>query len=429
MNIDWKKVVMAGGLALALLALFVVIWGMFRQAGQNQNGLTASSTALFGATAPAAQNGVSGGGLGTQNGGNVPPSSGGGAVVSAQMIFKIADGPVVSAVLVDTGVPTTTSARYVSAEDGHIYEQVLDVAGAMPRTLSSITIPGVARAVWTERGDGVLLQYLQGGTIKTVHLTLFATTSTTTLATVAVAPVVRFLPDNVASVASSPDGKLVAYLLRTGTGSDVYTAAPDGNNAKKIFSMPLAEIDLSWPATSTMFLYTKSAGGVPGLGFSANVKTGLVSPMLYGVGITGSINPLFSHVLYRTDTGTGAATYLEPLSTGQSFAVTASASLAPPLPETCVWNPMRPLQAYCSAPAASAPSNYLELWHRGESSAASALVAVDALNPTALLMATPGSRDGGEVSDMRSLTMSPGAHYLSFISKDDEKLWGVRLGQ
>ena len=428
MNIDWKKIVIVVGLALGVLGILMLIISLFQQAAQRQNSLTASSTAPFGAVAPGVPAG-SGGGLGTSGSGGNLPGSQPGATVSAQMIFKITDGPVVSGTLVTAGMPTTTTSRFISAEDGHVYALDIDVAGAVPRVLSNITIPGVARAVWTDKGDGVLMQYLQGGTVKTVHLALFATTSTTTLATSAASPTVRFLPDDVAAMAASPDGKNVAYALHAALGSDIYIAASDGNNAKKLLSLPLSELGLSWPATSSLFLYTKSAGGAPGLGILVNAKTGATAPMLYGTGMTATVNPFLSHALYRTDTGTGASVYAEPLSTGQSLSVPSSASLAPVLPETCVWNPIRPAQAYCSAPVASAPNNYLELFHRGESSVASVLVSIDMLNPAALTAATPGSRDGGEVSNLRSLAISPDARYLSFVSKDDGKLWGVRLRQ
>ena len=414
---------MFGGLLIGFIALIVVIVSMFQRAGQH-NGLTATSTAPFGSAASQAQGGGMGG-IGT-SGGNLPNPNAG-TVVSSQKVFKIADGPVVAATLFDAGIPTTTSARYITAEDGHIYELPWDVAGAMPKVLSNTTIPGVARAVWTDRGNGVLMQYLQGSMIKTVHVLFATSTATTTSAPGMFTPVLRYLPDGITQTASSPDQRSILYALRSAAGSDVYMATTDGSNAKKVFSSPLGDIELSWPATSTAFFYMKSSGGVPGIGFAANLKTGSVLPVLNGVGVTASANPLLSHVLYRTDTGNAATTYVETLATGQSVAAYSSGAWAVPIPETCVWNPVRPLQAFCATPVRPAPAGYLELWHRGQASVSDTIVSVDVLNPATLVVATPGTKDGGEASDVLPLSIAPDAHYIAFISKDDQKLWGVRL--
>jgi|GEM_PF-1129120 len=423
MKIDWKKATVVGGLIIALIALIVAIFSMFRQAASNQQ---ASSTTPFGVVAPAVNTGVRGVEV-LPGSGNLPIGGAQGGATT-QPIFKIADGPIAGAELVNYGIPTTTYSRYITSENGHVYEQALDAPGSFPRKLSNTTIPGVSRAIWTDGGNGVIMQYLQSGAIKTVHI-LFATTSTATSEVVIITPaIVHFLPDGITGVAASPSGKNIAYMLHSGSGSDVYIAPADGN-AKKLFSLPLSELDISWPATTTVFLYTKSAGGIQGIGFSADTKTGSVVPILYGVGLTATANIFLSNILYRTDTGHGATLYSEKVSSGQSFMIRPVTSLASPLPETCVWNSVHPLQAFCIAPVLSAPDNYLELWHRGEFGVASALVSVDTANNSSSLVATPGSRDGGEPSDACSLAISPDAHYLSFISKSSQKLWGVRLAQ
>ncbi len=433
MHIEWKKVIVVGVFVIAVIALVVVLISMFKQATQNQAASSASTSTdatAFGGAAPSVQTGTTNtGAFSLQGGGNIPQatSAQGSTTASTQIIFKISDGPVSGAELVNYGIPTTTYSRYVSPEDGHIYEQKLDSAGSLSKMISNITIPGVSRAVWTDGGNGVLLQYMQGGTIKTVHLLFAATSATTTISTPVTPPVVRFLPDGVTGIAASPNSKNIAYTLRTSAGSDVYTASSDGSNAAKLFSLPLSELKISWSATTTLFLYTKAAGGVQGISFSANTKTGAVTPVLYGVGMTATADPFYTSILYRTDTGSGATLYAEQISSGQSAAFNIGASLAAPLPETCVWNPVRPLQAFCAAPSVSAPDNYLELWHRGESSVASAIISVNVFNGTIGLIATPGTRDGGETSDAYMFAISPNARYLSFVSKDDQKLWGVRL--
>src|ERR1043166_8843845 len=175
---------------------------------------------------------------------------------ATQIIFKINDGPVAGATLIDTSRPTTTLARFVMTDSGRVFDLPLDVPGAVPRVVSNTTIPGIGNAVWTastgspqgEPGSGVLLQYLDSGKTKTLHLAFPA--ATTTLGSQA--PVrLRFLPDGITGLAVSPDGKSAAYLVKTAAGSDGYRAAPDGGGLKKLFSLPLSQVSLAWPSANT----------------------------------------------------------------------------------------------------------------------------------------------------------------------------------
>ena len=167
------------------------------------------------------------------------------AEVSTQKVFKVAQGPIAGAALLQTRYPTTTVARFVLQNNGHVFDFVIDSPGAVPKAVSNTTIPGIARVVWSEGGRGVLLQYVDGD-LKTAHLSLPAVGSTTP-------PVrIQFLPANIADVAVSPNGASVAYLIRTTAGADGYVAAANGASPKKLFSLPLSQVSLSWPSQGTL---------------------------------------------------------------------------------------------------------------------------------------------------------------------------------
>src|SRR3989344_8666408 len=87
------------------------------------------------------------------------------AQITQQIIFKIADGPIAGATLIETVRPTTTIARYIKQDNGHVFDLVLDSPGTIPRALSNTTIPGVFRAVWLEQGGAAVLQYMSGDII------------------------------------------------------------------------------------------------------------------------------------------------------------------------------------------------------------------------------------------------------------------------
>ena len=334
-----------------------------------------------------------------------------------QKVFKVADGPITGATFVQTSNPTTTIARYVLQENGHVLDLVLDNAGTVPRAVSNTTIPGTVTATWTESGMGVVLQYLDGTTIKSVHLGFPATTSQ--------AVHIQFLPDNSQSIAASPDGKNIAYFLPTSAGVDGYVSKPDGTNGKKLFSLPLSEVLLSWPAQSTLLAQTKSAAGYPGIAFSISAASGAVSTLLYAAGMTATADPAFSRVVYQTDTGASAAsTYVHVVKTGADSGLSFN-----PIPEKCVWSAIASSTMYCALPLQYIPSGYLDLWHQGAATFPDALVSFDVAANRSTVLATPGSSDGGVASDVAQLAVSPDGHYLLFVAKNDRSLWAVRLAQ
>src|SRR3989344_103587 len=89
-----------------------------------------------------------------------------GVPATQKAVFNVANGPIVSAAVIQTLRPTTTVARYVQPNNGHVFDLMLDSAGAVPKSVSNITIPGIFRALWAKGGAAALLQYLDAGVIK-----------------------------------------------------------------------------------------------------------------------------------------------------------------------------------------------------------------------------------------------------------------------
>ncbi|MBI2004659.1 hypothetical protein HYS79_00680 [Patescibacteria group bacterium] len=362
--------------------------------------------------------------VGTGSGGsdtnNLQPIAG---QASTQKIFLVATGPVAGATLVQTLHPTTTMARYVLASNGHIFDLPLDSPGSVPRAVSNTTIPGVVRTLWTEGGEGVVFQYFDSGVLKSVHVSLPPATTTSSTP----APIrIQFLPDNIASIAASPDGTQVAYLLVTARGADGYTAKADGTGSKKLFSLPLTELLLSWPSLNTLLVQTKSAAGVPGMLFSIGVKSGSVVPLLYAAGLTALADNTFSHVVYQKTSAAGDVhpTYVRNVGSGTDIALSFD-----PFPEKCVWSAAKTDLLYCAAPLQFTQSNYLDLWHQGLGSVAESVLSFSVSTGLSNLAALPGSKDGGVVGAIETFALSSDDRYLVFVAQGNQALWGVRLTQ
>ena len=333
-------------------------------------------------------------------------------------IFKIADGPVAGATLIDTTRPTSTIARFVLQTNGHAFDLMLDSPGAVPKSISNITVPGIKKVSWSGGGTGALMQYIDIETIKTVHFALPPVTSTTTV------PVrVQFLPSNIASLAVSPDGASVAYLLKTAKGSDVYTARADGGGAKNIVSLPLSEIALSWPEQGTLLAGSAPASGVTGAIFSIDAKTGTYAPLMFAQGITAIADRAFGHIVYQT-AGADRSTYYRTVKTGLSKPLSFD-----PSPESCIWSLATSTTMYCAVPLSYVETNYLDLVHQGVAGKPVSIIRYDLTDARSSIVAVPGgAADGGEQADIAELAISKSERYLLYIRKSDRSLWAVRLG-
>jgi hypothetical protein len=349
------------------------------------------------------------------------------AASGQQTIFQIASGAVAGATLIDLVGPvaTTTVARYVKQENGHVFEVSLDVPGALPRTLSNTTIPGVNQALWVgERGSGVILQYLSAGIIKSVYLGFAPATTTATTTPSSRPNKIQFLPDNLRGLAVSPNGARIAYLLQTSGGVAGYTAASDGSGSTQLFSLPLAQVTLTWPSANALLIVTKSARGVPGMAFSINTSSGLVTALMRAEGLTATANSAFSHLMYQIIPSAAAtpASYARSIQTGREYQLRFA-----PYPDKCVWGVVATTTLYCASPIQEAPVNYLDLWHMGAGSMPDSIFVYDLEVGDEMLLALPGSVDGGGSSDIVELELSTFERYLGFIDRSSRTFWGIKL--
>jgi hypothetical protein len=289
---------------------------------------------------------------------------------STQKVFALSLGPVAGATLIQTTYPTTTVARFVMADNGHVFDLTLDSSGAIPKAVSNTTIPGVLRALWANNGKNAVMQYFDSGIVKTLSMTFpNATTSSATL------PVkIQFLPDGISDIAVSSDGKNLTYILQTSSGVDGYTSKVDGTGSKQLFSLPLSEILISWPSSNVILAQTKSSAGVSGAVFSIDATSGGVTPLLFALGLTATANENFDHVVYQTADSTSGTrtTFAHNIKNGSDTAVYFN-----PSPEECVWSRVSNTQLYCATPANAVSSDYLDQRHMGNTNVPEDIVALE----------------------------------------------------
>lgn len=359
---------------------------------------------------------------------NAPSTSGGATnvpqagVSTLQKIFKIADGPIAGAAFTQTFNPTTTVARYARADNGHVLDIPIGVSGAVARPVSNVTVPGIVATAWTTNGSSTVMQYVDSGTLKSIYMAFAATSSSATASSSATTPArIRFLPNNIVSLALSPTDTRVAYLLPNSNGGiDGYVSNLDGTNIKNLFSLPLSQMTLLWPSPATLLVQTKGALGIPGIAYSVNAATGALSPLLYAPGLSATANKTFTKVVYQTSSSGKATTYAHDIATGKDAPLANN-----PLPEKCAWSNTPVTDAYCALPLDVIAPNYLDLWHKGLLRVADAIVNLDTNTGIGTVITLPG--DGGASAGIEQLVLSQDGHYLMFITRGDQSLWGVRL--
>lgn len=409
MHFDWKKIIAGIGV---ILLLSIVLWFFFFRA--NAPLVSIIPIPNFGS-------GVDVSTTPTNNTTNSSTTVGSTTPQSQQKVFKIASGPIASAVFVQTSRPTTTIARYVMQDSGHVLDQLISTTTVSSRSASNTTIPAISNTVWVERGNAALLQYIDTTTIKTVYVGL--PTATTSSVAAQLSTRIQFLPNNILSLASSPDGKSVVYLLKTTEGVDGYVTSSNGTNSRKVFSLPLSQIILSWPSSNTILAQTKSATGAPGVLFSINSTSGVVSQVVYAAGLTAIANNTFSKILYQTAPSDAIhLSYIRDNASGKNLLLSFQ-----PFPEKCVWAPVPANTAYCAVPLQYIPQNYLDLWHQGIKTATDSFLSFSGTTGKSTIFAIPGSADGGVAADVDQLTISPDGQYLLYVTRGDRSLWGVRL--
>lgn len=156
--------------------------------------------------------------------------------------------------------------------------------------------------------------------------------------------------------------------------------------------------------------------------FSVNTSSGSVVPIVYAPGVSAVADRTFSKVVYQTVTNSSATSLAHDVKSGKDRVLTFS-----PIPEKCIWSAQSQITMFCGAPLSVVPYNYTDLWHAGVASAGDSVFKFNMTSGTSSVVAIPGSRDGGETSDIAEMALSPDEHYLLFIRKGDRSLWGVRL--
>lgn len=330
----------------------------------------------------------------------------------ASSLIRITSQPVAGAGFVQG--TSSLAVRYIERGTGHINDASL--TDGKVRRISNTTIPKVYEALFANNGSSIVIRYLHDDlqTISTYAGTVRATS--TGIGTVTGV----FLPDNIGSIALSPDNKKLFYLINADNGGRGYVSDLTGARRTLVWSAPVGEWNVAWPSAASILLVTKPSNKALGYAYSLNASSGLTTRIVGKVnGLVASANPLMEKAIYSNSFAT---TKLLDVKKGTATTLPIST-----IADKCAWSSRSKGIAFCAVPNPMPRGVLPDEWYTGTVSFNDAIYRVDAMLGTAVKAFDPQTQK--ELIDATNLVVSPDDKYLLFTNKKDLSLWALQLEQ
>lgn len=294
---------------------------------------------------------------------------------------------------------------YALRENGHLMQT--DLEGKNETAVTNLTVPEVFEVAWSPVKTRAVLVYHEAGVVKK-FLQQTATTSPS-----------RFLPQVLTSLAWSPDGRQMAYLLPQGGKAALVIADQNGKNTRTVYQTPIPDFTVAWPSASAILLTSRPSGLAPSLVLRFDLKTRRTTTVLSNLaGVVLLPAPDGSGFVYSTS---GRGGRPEPL---RLYAFKGAKTTVLPvttIAEKCAFSPDSK-RLYCGVPKAMARAVMPDEWYRGAMSFVDAIVKIDLASGRAEAL----GRDIPAL-DVVSPFLSPDEKFLFFQDKRTGTVWRVQL--
>jgi len=297
--------------------------------------------------------------------------------------------------------------RYVSRANGYVYEIK---NGSAPLQISNIFIPNIYEASFADSNNTAILRFLRGDnkTIATYTVPIPALNNDGTRTQVSG----TYLPDTISAIAVSPDQTSVARITSDKNGSIISTSNTKGTNIKTVLRSPFTEWLPSW-ANSTVYVQTKAANAADGFFYSIDVGTARLRRLIGNTpGMTASVSPSGTYVLYSQSTTSGFSTELFNTKTNTTTAINLAI-----LPEKCTW--LKNEDLICAGNNTVANATYPDDWYAGITHFSDQLYHITTATNTYTVL----YNGQGQSFDMTNLQADESQQTLYFIDKNTGLLW------
>ncbi len=392
--------------SVVIIAFGLIIYFWLNSSKPNTSTPSGSPFGNGGANASANQNQPSNSGAS-----GIQTSSSSSTPVSG--LREIAVGPV-SGATIFAGASSTT-VRYVDRTTGNIYEYNTETNAT--NRITNTTMPKIVEVAWGNKGNSMVMRFLNGSKIESYFGIVSPMTATTTNDSLAELSG-NYLPENINALLFSPLKDKIFYTVPSVVGIDGFVADKNGSNAKSVWQFPTTEWMPQWVTENSLSLTTKASNGVPGSSFILNLKTEAFSPIISNLpGLTTLVNPDGNLVLYSQSQGSNISLYLYNTKNDQ----TAEMPFVT-LPEKCLWENISTF--FCAVPNSGMGGDIPDAWYQGLTSFNDYIWqgTVSETSSTKNTASVISTMEGNSI-DAINLALSPDNKTLIFENKKDYSLW------
>ncbi len=405
-----KKIIFIGiGLVLLLLlgaGAFFFLGQSKQQTGSNQDTPNSFSFWPFGNNVPSGE-------VPNENNTNTTGNNAQPAVFNPKAVVrKLSKDQVTGAGFIEKKEGVVV--RFIEKINGHIYET--ELFSPKETRISNETMQASYKALWSESGNNVLLQYLEENNeiISTRGLSIrsIATSSEATSTIASFDFPIQIKQPVVA-------GESMFYLLETQNGSTGYTNDFSNKKSKVVWTTPLKELLTQFINNKTVVIQTKPAQYIKGYAYALNLDNGQIKKIVGDIpGLSISVSPNGENSIYIAQKDNVEMFFKTKATTTPVYPET--------FPEKCVWSKKDQSVVYCAVPKKTIDGTSLTNWYLGTESFSDSIWKYDLKNNISVILVNLKEQSGQDI-DVTSISLSPKEEYILFLNKKDKSLWSVSL--
>jgi hypothetical protein len=351
-----------------------------------------------------------------------------GVIADNSLLARLTERPIAGLFAMGTG--TSSAIWFADRGSGQLYQ--LD-PGNSPARLTQTTIPQIARIVGGSTASSTFVLYRAN----TQDGRWFRGRLSELVAPVASSSVfssVNLETGNTREVTSNPESSLLfdlavnpnrdslAILTQEGELTRVIRTDWSGGNRQNLLSLPLTELAITWPASSTLALQTRAAAEAPGYLYFYNLTSRVLEPIVTNVrGLASLASPTGRYVAYSG--ATGQTSFFSGLFDRETRAISRLPFST--IIDKCVWSAAEIL--YCGVPTAPSAASYPDDWYAGQVSFNDTFWRFDPNSRDARLLFDSNLENKGQIVDAAQLVLDGGEANLYFLNKSDLNLWRLAL--
>ena len=310
---------------------------------------------------------------------------------------------------------------------GHIFEA--NNLNTNIDKISNTTLPKIYEGFWNKKLTSMVLRYLKDDTdaVTSFYAELnLATTSTSTSQNINTTPYEvkgKYMSPYIDQIAVSPSGdKIFSWNIENDNGIG-YISTFDEKNKVKIIDTPLTQVNIDWPASTTVTITTKGLSTAPGYMYGVNTKTAEMTKLLGNIkGLSAKLSVNSKNIFYSSG-GKTIKSGIYDIKNAK-FTDVIFGTLA----DKCVWSSINQNEMYCAVPTDIPEGAYPDDWYKGQVSFVDKIWLLDTTTGEVHLIANLLSLSN-KLIDATQLTLDPKENYLYFINKKDLTLWVLDLNQ